>query len=73
MKKSSLFAIMIMIWVIIIVPVAFWTQRSLDFWTTYLKGQEVEVPYWLSFAVTLVFNAVIVALNVITEVIRLFI
>ena len=51
--------------------VGLWTDRNLDFFLTLLKGEVVNVPYWLSFLVTLFLNAVIVGLNLIAEVVRL--
>ena len=50
---------------------ALWTDRSLDFWCTYIKGSEVNVPYWLSLIVTLVGNGLVVVGNALTEVLRL--
>jgi len=56
---------------ILVFPFVLWTDRTLDFWVTYLKGTTVDVPFWLSFIVTIVFNAVILLINVISEVARL--
>ena len=53
--------------------VAIWTDRTLEFWMTHFKGVETEVPYWLSFLVTLFLNAIILGVNIISEVVRLFI
>lgn len=48
-----------------------WTDRSLDFVLSAVKHQPVDVPTWLSFLVTLVFNAVIILFNIIVELFRL--
>ncbi len=49
-----------------------WTDRNLDFWATMIKGEVVDVPFWLSFAAALLgpFN---LAFNVISELARLVI
>jgi len=52
---------------------AIWTDRSLEFWASYIKHQPVIIPYWLSLIVTIIGNAVIVGFNVISEVLRYFI
>jgi len=31
-----------------------WTDRNLDFWFSYFKGQEVDIPQWISFLTTLI-------------------
>jgi len=53
--------------------VALWTDRNIEFWASYYKGEPVECPFWLSFAVTLLTNGFALLANVIAEVARLFI
>lgn len=50
-----------------------WTDRTLDFWCTYLAHHVVNVPFWLSFVATVAGNGIIVALNIISEIVRLVI
>lgn len=54
----------------IIALFAMWTDRNLDFWVSYIKGEAVDVPYWLSLIVTIVGNGVIILANVIAEIAR---
>jgi prepilin-type N-terminal cleavage/methylation domain-containing protein len=61
----------IVIGFLFIVPL--WTDRTLDFWLSYFKGSQINVPYWISFLVTVILNAVILAINIISELLRLVI
>jgi len=58
---------------ILLIPVliAGWTEKSLEFWLTMLKGEQVDVPYILAFALTLVTNVFGLAFNIITELVKL--
>lgn len=53
--------------------IAIWTDRTLDFWCTYFKGEPIDVPFWISLIVTWVFSGIIFAINIISEVIRLIV
>jgi hypothetical protein len=53
--------------------VGLWTDRTLDFWLTYFKGADVDCPFWLSLLVSVLLNAVILGLNIISEVARLLV
>ena len=48
-----------------------WTDRNLEFWLTYFKGEQVDVPMWLSIVTTIVLNGVIITLNILTELFKL--
>jgi len=50
--------------------VALWTDRNLDFWVSHFKGEQTDIPYWLSFIVTMIGNGVILLANVVAEVAR---
>lgn len=58
---------------IVIYPLSLWTDRSLEFWMSFIKGTPILCPGWLSFLVTLCLNAVILGLNVLSEIVRLVI
>jgi len=62
-------------WIIFIVGVLYavscWTDRNLDFYISLAKGHAVDVPFWLSFLLTLVLNGAALALNVVGEIVRL--
>lgn len=51
--------------------ISLWTDRNLDFWMSYWQGKEIDVPYWMSLCLTIVLNAIILAGNIIGEIIRL--
>ena len=48
-----------------------WTDRNLDYFVSLIKGESVDVPFWLSVVVTILLNAVIVVSNIIAEISRL--
>ncbi len=50
---------------------ALWTDRTLEFWLTQMSDQAVNVPYWLSFLLTLLLNGGILLANVVSEILRL--
>lgn len=54
-----------LIWVL-----SLWTDRNLEFWLSYWKGQPVEVPGWLSFLATFILNGIILLANTIGEIAR---
>ena len=52
-------------------PLSLWTDRNLDYFVSLIKGESVDVPFWLSVVVTILLNAVIVVSNIIAEISRL--
>ncbi len=50
-----------------------WTDKNLDFWASYIKGSEVDIPLYLSFIVTLVFNVVVIMANIVAEIAKFLI
>lgn len=52
------------------IPITFWTDRNLDFWITHIKGETVDVPFWLSMIISL-FEPIVV-LDIIGEIARYF-
>ena len=48
-----------------------WTDRNLDYFVSLIKGESVDVPFWLSVVVTILLNALIVVSNIIAEISRL--
>lgn len=57
--------------VTIIYLLSLWTDRSLEFWLSRIKGMPVDVPLWMSFLATLLLNGMIVLLNLVSELVRL--
>ncbi len=51
--------------------VSLWTDRNLEFYLSLIKGEPVEVPYWISLVTTIILNAIIVVVNIIGEIVRL--
>ena len=62
---------MTLILLVTYLPIAFWTDRNLDFWISHIKGETVDVPFWLSMVISL-FEP-IVLLDIIGEIARYFI
>ena len=56
----------------IYMALAFWTDRSLDFWVSHFKGETVDVPLWISFVVALL-NGATFGFNIIAEIVRYFV
>lgn len=57
--------------VAIICVLTSWADRTLDFWCTYWAHHTVNVPIWLSFLATIIGNAIMFILNIISEIARL--
>jgi hypothetical protein len=47
---------------------SWWTEGSLEFWLTYLKGQPVDIPFYLAVIVSVALNGAVIPFNVITMV-----
>ena len=50
---------------------ATWTDRSLEYLLTELKGEPVDVPLWIDFAINVVAGPAVITINILTELIRL--
>ena len=77
-KGYTTMEIMLVFVAIVIVPliiwaISLWTDRNLDFWLTFFKGSVVDVPMWMSVVITFVLNGVVVALNIVGELLRLLV
>ncbi len=60
--------------IVLLIPLAtMWTDRNLEFWASRIKGEPVDIPYWLSLVVTVVLNVIALAGNSISEVLKYFI
>ena len=70
-KLSLPFIGILAFWGTIVVLMTLWTDRTLDFWMTYAKGATVDVPFWLSFIMTIVLNGAMMLVNILTELFRL--
>lgn len=65
-------AAMIAVFLIIWIPISFWSQRTIEYWGAYFSGHAVHCPFWLSMIFSLVFNAIIIGINIVSEIVRLF-
>lgn len=52
----------------IYLPIVYWTNRNLDFWFSYFKGETVDIPLWISFVISL-FEPILL-LDIIGELLR---
>lgn len=78
MKNNKGYTLPMALLIVVLFPavlyfLALWTDRNLDFWVSYFKGQPVDVPLWLSAVVSFFFNGIIVGLNILAEIARLVI
>lgn len=48
-KTTSYGCVYLLGWLFGTFLLSFWTDRNLDFWLTYFKGETVDCPFWLSF------------------------
>jgi hypothetical protein len=73
MKYSGFIVIVLVVLLILglIFGVSFWTDRTLEFWLSYLKHEPIYVPYWLSLLLTIILNGAALLINIISELIRL--
>ncbi len=62
--------IVIAIPVLLVWPLTWWTDRSMDWALSEWKHRIVHVPYWLAFIVTCVTNGFAIAFDVIVEILR---
>ena len=64
--------IILMIYAAIMGLMTFWTDRNLDFWISHFKGEDVDVPTWLSLVASVVGGPIMLTLNLIGEIGRYF-
>jgi hypothetical protein len=55
---------------LVVFLMSFWTDRNLDFWLSYFKGQPVDCDWWLSFLIA-IFGPATLFLNLLGEACRL--
>lgn len=71
-KAGCLSVIIFFLFIAIILAVlTMWTDRTFDFWCSYIGNHTVDVPYWLSFLASLIGNGLTLMLNIISEIARL--
>lgn len=49
-----------------------WTQSNLQYWVDYY-GKDADVPFWLSWLISVVLNVVIVGANLVSELLEIII
>jgi len=49
-----------------------WTDGNLEWWILFFKEESINIPWWISTIITIVFNGVAVAFNIITELCKMF-
>lgn len=69
----ELLIVLVVIIAVVVTPLSFWTRRNLDFWITHFKHHQVHVPFWLAFLTAAVGNVVVIVLNIVAEIARIFI
>lgn len=66
----SSYLLILIIPLLLLIPLTFWTDRTLDFWCTYFSHHAVNIPGWISFLITVFFNILAFILNIISEIVR---
>ena len=74
-KGFTLVELLIVIGIIALLAIipllALWTDGNIEWWITYFKNETINIPYWISLVITIVFNVVAMAFNLITEICKL--
>lgn len=52
-------------------PYIIWTDRNLEYFLSYLKDQEIKVPFWISTVVVLVSNVLGLIFNIVCYLVKL--
>lgn len=47
--------------------ISLWTDRNLDFWFSYFKGETIDIPMWLSMVTSFFLSPICLGLNVVAE------
>ena len=72
-KRGNVFTVLLIQLFVVSVTIslmALWTERNLEYYLSLFKGVEVDLPYWLCFVITGLFNVVALGFNVLAEVIK---
>lgn len=70
MNKIIQIMFIVFIYLALFIPVAFWTDSNLDFWLTYIKKSPIDIPFYLSYIVSIILNGGILAINIILSLLR---
>jgi hypothetical protein len=69
----ELLIVFVVVFVLLLgIPMAFWTQRNLEFWGGHFSGNVVDINWWLCFLANLLGPIVFVG-NLIGEIARAFV
>ena len=64
--------IVLLFWMIPASLIAFWTHSNINQWLDF-AGKTEDCPFWLSFITSLFFGPTVFVLNIISEIIQLFV
>jgi hypothetical protein len=53
------------------VAIMFWTDRNMDWLFSQIKGETVDVPFWISAITSILLSELILILNIVLELVRL--
>ena len=68
--KFTILASFIFIGVLLLF-VSGWTETNLEYWLTMIKGQPVDVPYWIAACLTFFTNVFGLIFNLVSELLKL--
>jgi len=62
--------LLIIVYLILWIPVTFWTDCNLGFWFSYFKKTTVNIPFLLSYLVSVICNGFILIANILMSLLR---
>ncbi len=71
-RRAFTMAELLIVMIVISVPLGFWSERTIEFWGGYVKGQPVDVSWWMCWALSLLSPIALLG-NVISEIARAFV
>lgn len=69
--KAIFYAVLFLAILAIFPMMVIWTDGNLEYWVHYFKGEWVNIPWYFSTMITMVFNGVALAFNIFTELFKL--
>lgn len=72
MKVWESFVVMILLFALPALPLAFWTQNQLTFWVSHVKGVPTPVGWGVSYLASILWPLALV-LDIVSQIIRLFV
>lgn len=69
--KKVFICIFLSLWLLCGILNMWWTDRTLDYWLSFIKGCDVDVPFFISAIISIVCGYVMIIINIVSELIRI--